>query len=90
MYSVAHKSKPTHFCSCVVNNTIFMFDETVVFCVYSCNHIVYVLVSNIKYSVTRISTNWNESLSTSSSTVCIILPITKHDVLYRIFNQWNI
>jgi len=24
------------------------------------------------------------------STVCIILHMTKHDVIYRIFNQWNI
>jgi len=31
--------------------------------VYSCNHIVCVLLSNIKYSVSRISTNWNESTS---------------------------
>jgi len=51
-----------------------MFEETVVFCIYSCNHIVYVLLSNIKRSVTRISTNWDESAS--SSTVCIILPTT--------------
>ena len=41
--------------------------------IYSCNRIVYVLLSNIKYSVTHISTNWDDS--TSSSTVCIILPI---------------
>jgi len=36
-----------------------MFEETVVFCIYSCNHIVYVLLSNINYSTTCISTNWD-------------------------------
>jgi len=50
--------------------------------VYSCNHTVYVLLSNIKYSMTRISTNWDES--TSSSIVWIILPMTKHDVIYTL------
>jgi len=35
--------------------------------------------------MTRISTNWDEL--TSSSTVCIILPMIKHDVIYRIFNS---
>jgi len=48
-----------------------MFEDTVVFCIYSCNHILYVLLSNIKYSMTHISTNWDESAL--SSTVCIIL-----------------
>jgi len=33
------------------NNT---FEETVVFCIYSCNQIVYIVLSNIKYSMTRI------------------------------------
>jgi len=50
-----------------------MLEETVVLYIYSCNRIVYVLLSNIKYSVTHSSTNWDDS--TSSSTVCIILPI---------------
>jgi len=49
-----------------------VFEETVVFYIYSFNHIVYTLLSNIKYSVTRISTNWNESIS--SIAVYIIYP----------------
>jgi len=80
-YLQTTQNKPHLSCS----YTIFMFEETVVFCVYPCNHIVYVLLSNIKYSMTRISRNCDES--TSSSTVCIILPVTKNDVIYRIFNQ---
>ena len=78
------KSKPHHFCSYIVNNTIFMFAETVVICIYSCNNIVCVLLSNIKYSMTHISTNLNES--TSSSRVCIILPMTEHDVIEYLIN----
>jgi len=40
-----------------------VFEKTVVFCICSYNHIVYVLLSNIKYAMTRISTNWDESTS---------------------------
>ena len=69
------KCKPHLFGSYAVNNTIFMFEETVVFCIYSCNHIVYVLLSNINYSTTCISTNWDQSTSSSRPNVCIILPI---------------
>ena len=48
MYRVAlNIVSTTFFCSYVVNNTIFMFEETVVFCIYSCNHIVYVLLSKL-------------------------------------------
>ena len=72
------KIKPHLLCCYVVNNTIFMCEDTAVFCMCSYNHIVYVLLSNIKYSMTRISTNWDES--TLSSTVCIIFPMTKRDV----------
>jgi len=37
------------------------------------------MLSDIKYSMIHIGTNWDES--TSSSTVCIILPMTKHDII---------
>ena len=51
---VAHKKvSPTFFCPYIVNNTIFTFEETTIFCIYSYNHVVYVLLSNIKYSMTR-------------------------------------
>ena len=62
-----------------------MFEETVlVFCTYLCNHVIYVLLSNVKYFMTRISTDE----PASSGTVSIILPMTKYDVIiYRIFNQ---
>ena len=54
IYMVAHKKvSPTFFCPYIVNNTIFTFEETTIFCIYSYNHVVYVLLSNIKYSMTR-------------------------------------
>jgi len=67
------KSKPRPFCSYVVNNTIFMFEKTVVFCKYIR---VITLLSNTKYCVIRISTNWNESRSSS----LLQLPMTDTDV----------
>jgi len=46
-------------------------------------YIVYILFSNIKYSMTHQHKLGRKS--TSSSTICIILPMTKHDVIIEYF-----
>jgi len=67
-----------------------MFEETVVICIYSCNHIVYVLLSSIKHSMTRISRNWDESTFSTVYIIFLYLLMIKHDVIYRIFIWFNI
>ena len=68
-----------------VNNTIYMYTRkknNSILYICSCNQKYFVLLSKVKYSMVRISRNWDETVSFYH--YFYAWPTTKHDVIYSL------